>query len=110
MGKTKGELIENQLKKIEELCISEKFPFLAKVEELRNKYTLTQITALCERFLVPAKDCLSGYFDSEIEKIQLVIAASGEPEAEEMIQFKITAVQKEALLKCFKMIIRIIEI
>ena len=52
----KKDLIELKLDDFHKYAVDQKFPLVDKYSDLRKKYTIVQMVALVERFLIPAHE------------------------------------------------------
>lgn len=107
---SKKELIEKKLNEAQEYAEKEKLPFVHKISEMREKYDIAQIVALFQRFIVPAKDCLSEYIDVEMGRVKLMLAASGDADSIAFTKYEMTIEQKEVFVQILTYVIKVIEL
>ena len=71
---TKKELLTDKLKKMEENDIYKNLPCFTKITELQQKYEISKIVALIERFIIPAhkQNALKDYLLLEFDRYKLL--------------------------------------
>lgn len=107
---SKKELIEKKLNEAQEYAENEKLPFSHKISELRTKYDIVQLVAMFQRFIIPAKDCLSEYIDVELSRLKLLLAASGDSDSIALTKYEMSNEHKEVVVQTLRYIIRVIEL
>ena len=105
----KKELIERKLDEFHQYAVSQKFPLVDRYDDLRKKFTITQIVALVERFLVPAHNSglLREYTFAELERYKLLCLASGELDAA-VLDFEFSDGQKNTIVEMMEYVIKIL--
>ena len=69
---TKKELITNRINKFLLYADEEKLPFVDELRDNVKKYKIEHIVGMVERFIIPVKDCLEEYIQSEFTTAKLL--------------------------------------
>lgn len=104
----KKEIIAVKIKQFLDFTEYHNVLFHEELRRIAGEYTIEQIVGFVERFLIPARDCLSEYIDDEIVRCKALYQALGHTN-QDYINFKLEPLAKKELLKVIRVIIKVIE-
>lgn len=107
----KRELIEQIIDKFCQYAESQEFPLVEDLGEFREKYTIEELVALVQRFIIPAHEsnCLKEYVFAELERYKVLAFTSGTID-EKVLRFVFTEEQEDEIVKFIQHLIEVIQL